>query len=466
MIIIMRSTVKLGTTYHRLMFAICIGDIISSAATALNTLPMPTTAGDVYSFMGTRGTTGTCEAQGFAVYVGGNLSFTSSMNLALFYLLTIRFQLKDCIMTKIVEPFLHFSSIFFMFFTPIWYLKQGLFNPVPFANWCNIGDFPYGCKEDENVDCVRGGSNVGKGVDLHYSSNGDNVIAGVLVGVMVQVVSMLLIVHFVYKANKKSSRTSVEETNELSGSVTDEQPGRIDVDTRVIMKQACMYCAAFIATFCFSPVFQVKSQETERIWLTIMGLLLKPSQGTFNVIIFIQHKIFNLRKCSSENLSFREALYITIVTPSEVPEIVIDLEILACDEESENSNGNDNEHSNGNDNEHSNDNDDPVQRPKWFYQPTQPPTVKKTEEINNADAQCSQAPDQDSMVSSGLVSFELSKSSTRQSISIFSADSKFSLMPTDFSSKPSPFQRSDVNSEMMADSFDDGDKSQERRFRE
>ncbi len=58
----------------------------------------------------------------------------------------------------------------------------------------------------------------------------------------------------------------------------------------------------------------------------ILGLLLKPSQGTFNFAIFINHKIYNLRKFNAEHLSIAEALCITIMSPSEVPEIVLDLD--------------------------------------------------------------------------------------------------------------------------------------------
>ena len=68
--IILRSTRKLSTVYHRIMFGMSCADILGSIAMSLTTLPMPSE--DVPStWAGTRlGNVYTCTAQGFLFILG------------------------------------------------------------------------------------------------------------------------------------------------------------------------------------------------------------------------------------------------------------------------------------------------------------------------------------------------------------------------------------------------------------
>ena len=85
-----------------------------------------------------------------------------------------------------------------------------------------------------------------------------------------------------------------------------------------------MYVAVFIAAYFFTPSvsYEILGNEQNK-WLVITGLLLRPSQGTLNAIFFVYHKIYDLRKCN-DDLRICEALYISIVEPFKVPEIIID----------------------------------------------------------------------------------------------------------------------------------------------
>ena len=67
--IILRSTIKLGTTHHRIMASMSVFDIIASICMALSTLPMPSDT----VFRNGRpmwGNKTTCQIQGFLIVLG------------------------------------------------------------------------------------------------------------------------------------------------------------------------------------------------------------------------------------------------------------------------------------------------------------------------------------------------------------------------------------------------------------
>ena len=139
-----------------------------------------------------------------------------------------------------------------------------------------------------------------------------------------------------------------------------------------------MYVAVFIAAYFFTPSvsYEILGNEQNK-WLVITGLLLRPSQGTLNAIFFVYHKIYDLRKCN-DDLRICEALYISIVEPFKVPEIIIDFGGLETGEVRI------------------------IQRPRWFYElqeEGESPEVTNTRDRNDND------PSSDSMVSSGRANF-------------------------------------------------------------
>ena len=347
--IIARSSTKMKTIYHRFVTVICVGDIISSAALSLNTIPMPSDTSETYPFDGARGTVGTCMIQGFAIQMGTNLSFCSTISLSLYYLLTIRFSFSETTLKKRVEPIIHTVNTLFTLYAPIYYLVFDMYNPVPFCNYCQYGFFPFGCNNDENVQCIRGSDPVG-GAKV--------AVACVAIGLVMQLMSMISIVFHVWKDNAKIDRKSSEEPRQKKSSEEPRQQNPTDSDSEIsssqvdkdmIVKSACMYTAAGIVSFGFGPQLHQEIGTLDNKSVVLM-LLLKPSQGILNLVIFVSHKIYNLRKCSSDHLSVFEAIYTVIIRPSKVPEIILDLGDLGDRKEED----------------IVIDPMDPIQRPRWF----------------------------------------------------------------------------------------------------
>jgi hypothetical protein len=108
--VIIRSEIKLSSVYHRIIFAMCIFDIIGSIAMALNSIPMP--KDQIYPFEGgSYGTVATCEAQSIAVFLGTLGSFYYTCGLCIFYLCIIQFKMNDRKIRRCLEPIIHVVSI-------------------------------------------------------------------------------------------------------------------------------------------------------------------------------------------------------------------------------------------------------------------------------------------------------------------------------------------------------------------
>jgi hypothetical protein len=104
--VIIRSEIKLSSVYHRIIFAMCIFDIIGSIAMALNSIPMP--KDQIYPFEGgSYGTVATCEAQSIAVLLGVMGSYHYTCGLSIFYVCIILFQIGDHKIRRYLEPCIH-----------------------------------------------------------------------------------------------------------------------------------------------------------------------------------------------------------------------------------------------------------------------------------------------------------------------------------------------------------------------
>jgi len=109
--IILRSTVGLSTTYHRLIFGLSVAVTMYSFALALSTLPMPTDM--MYDQFEGRyiGNTLTCTIQGFVFFYFSSVALGYNVVLCLYYLCSIRYKMSEAHIRKCVEPSLHAAAI-------------------------------------------------------------------------------------------------------------------------------------------------------------------------------------------------------------------------------------------------------------------------------------------------------------------------------------------------------------------
>ncbi len=350
MSIIMRSQTKLSTAYHRIMFFMCIWDAISSIAIALTTIPMPSDV--IYPYQGASyGTAGTCAAQGFMILLGQAFTIFSNCVLNIYYIFTIRYGMAEETAKRRFLPMMLLCSCLLCIPAagiPLW---LGLINPCPVDTSCYIASYPYECRR-LGLDCIRGG-------DVSEATSTKLIIplaSLVCLAFLVVIISMVLVVLSVFKTEKETRNEVAipeEERNELglflhTNEALQEEQSQANIqaydefiETRTTLRLALMYIAAFIITWIW-PIVGVffagrrfsndfsKAIESPAFWYIFYDgkAICLPSQGLFNCIIFIFHKICILRTKSGNEegqrlIPFLSALKSVIISPSQVPEIIV-----------------------------------------------------------------------------------------------------------------------------------------------
>ncbi len=151
--IVSRKDKSSNRSYNRLMLMTCSFDLICSPWWMMGSVPVPKETG----FYGARGSTRTCELMGFFIQLCF-IQFTYNIGVVLYFLLTIRFGMKQECFAKQVEPFIHTVAVLFPVIAGISGLFLKVFNPVGYGNVCYIGSYPPICQVNPEIECTRGQS--------------------------------------------------------------------------------------------------------------------------------------------------------------------------------------------------------------------------------------------------------------------------------------------------------------------
>eukprot|EP00979_Chaetoceros_neogracilis_P012910 scaffold3559_cov284-Chaetoceros_neogracile.AAC.8 len=374
-LVISRSSTKLRSIYHRILFFKSISDILSSLAMALSTLMMPSDM--IYEFtygIHPLGNWTTCNIQGFSFTFGTMITFCCDAILCIYYLCSIKYGMKDRKFSSRIEPLLYLGMIAFALFYNIRYVLQDEFNPGPARAWCARATYPPDCETEE--ECIRGGGILQENMKLYGIAY--------LILVFVQISSMILIVLHVYFKERSLIKEHESKIKEYESKITNicvpeqehnngqsqdieicDDESFVDRSsaladscdaelsfcksnadnksysrniygdhrilmnnitlmseadkarhpqhesfavTRVIVKQALAYTTLFLVML---PIlllsFSTRLLETSLAFGMIHAII-RPSHGTFNMMIFIAHKCYNLRRINSD-LTYADAFW-------------------------------------------------------------------------------------------------------------------------------------------------------------
>ena len=347
---ILRSHHGLFTIYHRLVFGLCIGDILSSFAHAISSTMVPKEMN--YFVPGAQGNMTTCTAQGLLITVGAIAATLYNCSICCYYLAIIRYNKKDEYIRNKLEPCFHGISIIiplvvgFIFIAmkgynandSVCYFEQ---NYAPHCIGYESGDTPKGF----NIPCGRGNGAENPILYLVTLIVGYGLV--MIITPTVIVGTMLLMYRSVSKIERQMRNYGVSalRLNVRSGGggnrgtrrsasindqgimsrikrstlmcVTppclhrrDDQPStsrsnRTTSQKRVILHMAAGY--SFAWAFVQIPViiyfFLHQSYE-----IYMLFACLTPLQGLFNFLVFMSPKVRNAKRPRrGENLTWRQA---------------------------------------------------------------------------------------------------------------------------------------------------------------
>ena len=141
---------RFETVYSRLLAAMSVYDVVLSVGWAMGITMTPTETGLSLA----RGNLATCTFQGALIQFGGG-SFVYSLFLTIYYVLTIRYNIREQTLARRFEPFVH-TGIFVCFLTSsvVGILFHSFYSsggPV-----CTYGSRPLFCDQLDVMKCISG----------------------------------------------------------------------------------------------------------------------------------------------------------------------------------------------------------------------------------------------------------------------------------------------------------------------
>jgi hypothetical protein len=139
------------TPYRRLIFGICVGDILQSGSLLVTPFlinPDP--------FTGTISNQLTCNIEASMFIFGALMHVQYTIGLCLFYLMVVKHNMTDQAFIKAYEKKIHFGALASPIPLLILMIMTKNINPLPDGQLCFVNSAPIGCAGDPDVDCTRG----------------------------------------------------------------------------------------------------------------------------------------------------------------------------------------------------------------------------------------------------------------------------------------------------------------------
>ena len=352
--IIMISSTRLSSIYHRIMLAMSSFDLIYSISGALGTLPMPAAGTDMWTdinnFEGPRiGNEFTCSAQGFLVEFGFEGFYCSYKCLLVYYVCSIGFKIADETVNRYLEPLFFIRSILWPLWITLPPLLNGDYNSSYDYPMCASTPKPWFCNNAENdgIECVRGKEAPKLRLEELKASKLYIISSLIVLFILTSYVFFsewrrhqelnrpfvvkVIPIHF-----KRKSKYHVSQDRPSAGtsssSKDDSQNDSKYEETKAITIQALWYAASLVAL----SVSWILLRDGENGSLYQFDMLYKStlfalsySQGLTNMLIFILHKVRNI-KISNPDMSTRLAI-MDVLTNGGVHDAIIitDLDVVA-----------------------------------------------------------------------------------------------------------------------------------------
>ena len=329
LLLIFKSTTQLRSVYHRIITWISVADICTSISLALATLPMP--KDQPYPFeMPSYGNNTTCKVQGVIYFVGNCFVFWFNGLLNIYYLCSLGFNLNERKIVNFVEIPLTIIGIVCCTILPIIIVLDTV-NPGPLNIHC--ASYLPPCEDGE--ECNDDGK-----VSFMVSY-----LATLSLGFTTLMVCMSFITCKFYsnqgklKKVEEKSRSEEQPDQQVTTLQAEELIETLKYSqksARIITIQALMYILAFNCAWIFGFIefllaeTSLDGSRSFRDALALLRMVFQPSQGTFNLLIFVYHKVHALLQ-SDEDMPYSEALQTVLFRHDlldETPQIISNFNLV------------------------------------------------------------------------------------------------------------------------------------------
>ena len=318
-VFILRS--RSNTVYHRIIFLISIFDMISSIAVSLSTLPLPPESHLIYPFKGPSfGSVLACEIQGLVYTTGFAMVLLLGTVLNIYYVCKLVYNMEDAVFRKRIEPILYAFCVAGVFIPDIFIWRQDGFNPSPYNPFCAAwNSYPHKCTLETDPKCR--GASPDQVVNIAIAGL---CIFFIALGALIMSMSLIIASHFRNERNIRQhlgSLKNVQGSSKLNSTQIDllakEQIlelQHIRSTRKTVTKQSFLYILAFFFTWFWNVIESLSGNHNS---VAAVRFIFQPSQGLFNLLIFMYHKSIVVKKNSNDDLTLREALTGILRSPKE-----------------------------------------------------------------------------------------------------------------------------------------------------
>lgn len=249
--------------FHRLMLGIALHIISDTSWEMYGTAAVPKGTPGVW---GARGTVETCTAQGFFGQMAFAIPFYYvSMSIYSFQAVRSNFELSKYLW---VEKWIHVCVHIFPVGSAVYLVTLDAFNSTGFTCW--VGSIPFGCGEENGIECERGPQNIEKVAIL--------VLAVPLAFVLL---CPTFVMFFMYCYVRKRQDT-------------------IKLEATAVAKQAGLYLLALYACYAF-PICNKSLQIFGARKYFFLDLLAQVNINLLGVYIFLIYSHFRVKTSPSQS---------------------------------------------------------------------------------------------------------------------------------------------------------------------
>ncbi|CAB9509674.1 expressed unknown protein [Seminavis robusta] len=308
-IIYMVLSSRKRSPYRRILLGLSCCDLVSSVALALQGFLLPSeTSQRVWAF----GNDASCSALGFfQQFAFSNTWYNGS--LSLYFLLTVRFGVKEQQLARRVEPFMHILSIGYPLVTATIGAAMGVYNEFLIGMGCWVYDYPHGCGCNPGEDAVCCESIV-----IGWGFAG---IPTLIISIVILTSNIMVYLHVRHTIRRSRAYLHSSVGASAGNQLNQQQSKRI----KAVATQAFLYVVSFF--LCFLPSvllrsfemrhFHAEDEDTLYPLLVVVSITL-PLQGFLNVLIYARPSYLLARKDfpdQSRFWAFRRALHGDKVQP-------------------------------------------------------------------------------------------------------------------------------------------------------
>lgn len=268
---VLLSPDRRSRVYHRLCAAMALNGLVYSAMFFWGTWAMPSEMAEQGSAYVAGGSWGTCEGQGFMIQYGFAVP-CYYCSLSLYSLLAIRNNFDQDRLRRF-ELCLHFVCNAVPLATAIVLQRKELLNPS--GAWCWMGTYPPGCEGDE---CVRGSPEDKRAYMWAFAY-------GLIFFNLAFSTVMMGLLYWTIQRRQRNGRVFVGKKEVL------ERAKR--ARSRMVLRQAGQYLAAFYATYTMSIVSRLFQTATGRLnpTLHIIAVSVIPLQGFLYFLVYASLRV-------------------------------------------------------------------------------------------------------------------------------------------------------------------------------